>query len=167
MVMMNKKMSAILLFFCTMAFVLSCGTEQESLENQNYEIESTELEENSLQVDAEDLEYPIATENGATFQRISPHEAKEMMESDEAVIILDVREQEEFEDGHIQGATLIPVGQIFDLAPIELPDKNVPVLVYCRSGRRSLEAAGKLVELGYSRVYEMGGILDWPYEVVR
>ena len=173
-----KKKSLVLttlLFIYILMFTLSCSAQQDSLEDQEHEVESIGLEEiplyegedDSLQVEAEDLEYPIATENEGTFKSISPQKAKEMMESGEAIIILDVREQDEFESGHIQDATLIPLSQIPDLAPIEIPDKEMPILVYCRSGRRSLEAAKNLVELGYTRVYEFGGILDWPYEVVR
>ena len=162
-----KKIFQMSFFVCAFMFLFSCGAELENIENQESEIESTEVEEILLYEEVCDLETPAYTEGEGTFQRISPQKAKEMMESDETIIILDVREQEEFDSGHIKDAILIPLNQIFDLAPLEIPDKEIPILVYCRSGRRSLEAAEKLVQLGYIRVYEFGGILDWPYEVVQ
>ena len=102
-------------------------------------------------------------ENG--YQQISQDEAKEMMDSQE-VVILDVREQDEFDSGHIAGAVLLPVGSISEATAAEvIPKKDSVVLVYCRSGNRSKTASEKLVELGYTKVYEFGGINTWPYEV--
>ena len=102
-------------------------------------------------------------ENG--YQQISQDEAKEMMDSQE-VVILDVREQEEFDSGHIAGAVLLPVGSISEATAAEvIPKKDSVVLVYCRSGNRSKTASEKLVELGYTKVYEFGGINTWPYEI--
>ena len=80
--------------------------------------------------------------------------------------VLDVREQDEFDESHIPGAILIPHGQIQELAPSMLPDKNQLILVYCRSGRRSKIAAEALEEMGYTNIKEFGGINDWPYETV-
>lgn len=102
-------------------------------------------------------------ENG--YQQISQDEAKEMMDSQE-VVILDVREQDEFDSGHIAGAVLLPVGSISEATAAEvIPKKDSVVLVYCRSGNRSKTASEKLVELGYTKVYEFGGINTWPYEI--
>ena len=102
-------------------------------------------------------------ENG--YQQISQDEAKEMMDSQE-VVILDVREQDEFDSGHIAGAVLLPVGSISEATAVEvIPKKDSVVLVYCRSGNRSKTASEKLVELGYTKVYEFGGINTWPYEI--
>ena len=102
-------------------------------------------------------------ENG--YQQISQDEAKEMMDSQE-VVILDVREQDEFDSGHIAGAVLLPVGSISEATATEvIPKKDSVVLVYCRSGNRSKTASEKLVELGYTKVYEFGGINTWPYEI--
>ena len=102
-------------------------------------------------------------ENG--YQQISQDEAKEMMDSQE-VVILDVREQDEFDSGHIAGAVLLPVGSISEATAAEvIPEKDSVVLVYCRSGNRSKTASEKLVELGYTKVYEFGGINTWPYEI--
>ena len=96
---------------------------------------------------------------------ITAEEAKQIMDTEEGYIILDVREQEEFDQGHIPGAILIPYTQIEEMAPQMLPDKEQLILVYCRSGRRSKIAAEALVELGYTNIREFGGILDWPYEI--
>ena len=96
---------------------------------------------------------------------ITAQEAKEIMDSQEGYIILDVREQDEYDAGHIPGAIVIPHGQIEDQAESVLTDKDQLILVYCRSGRRSKIAAEALVELGYTNIKEFGGILDWPYEV--
>lgn len=102
----------------------------------------------------------------STYQQISQEEAKSMMDGQEDVIVLDVREQEEYDSGHIPGAVLLSVGSIDeDSAAAVIPDMDSTVLVYCRSGNRSRNAAAALVELGYTQVYEFGGINDWPYEV--
>ena len=107
-----------------------------------------------------------ATENGkeAVYVNITAEEAKVIMESEEGYIILDVREQDEFDAGHIPGAILIPYTQIDEKAKDMLPDKYQLILVYCRSGRRSKIAAETLAELGYTNIKEFGGIIDWPYE---
>ena len=100
-----------------------------------------------------------------TFRQISQEEAKAMMDG-ETVVILDVREQYEFDEGHILNAVLLPVGTITeDAAKAVIPAKDSKVLVYCRSGNRSKTASQKLAELGYTEVYEFGGINTWPYEV--
>ena len=93
-------------------------------------------------------------------------EAKKIMDSQSGYVILDVREQDEFDESHIPGAILIPHGQIKELAPSMLPDKDQLILVYCRSGRRSKIAAEALEEMGYTNIKEFGGINDWPYETV-
>ena len=100
-----------------------------------------------------------------TYMNITAAEAKEIMDSQKGYIILDVRTQEEYDEGHIPGAVLIPNTELEDRAEENLPDKDQLILVYCRSGRRSKMAAEILAELGYTNVKEFGGILDWPYEV--
>jgi phage shock protein E len=102
----------------------------------------------------------------AEYRKISAEEAKAMMDSGEAVIVLDVREQSEYDAGHISGAVLLPVGSIAEKAAETLPDKNAVLLVYCRSGNRSKTASETLLGLGYTQVYDFGGIIDWPYDVV-
>ena len=104
-----------------------------------------------------------AAEN--TYQQITQEEAKNMMDTQEA-IVLDVREQDEFDAGHIPGAVLLPVGTITkDAATAVIPELDSVVLVYCRSGNRSKKASQALVDLGYTGIYEFGGINTWPYEV--
>ena len=98
------------------------------------------------------------------YQQISQEEAKEMMDT-QNVIILDVREQDEYDSGHIPGAVLLPVGTIDEETAAEvIPEKDSTVLVYCRSGNRSKTASSALAELGYTNIYEFGGINTWPYE---
>lgn len=101
----------------------------------------------------------------AEYRKISPQEAKEQMDSGDGYILLDVRTQPEFDEEHIGGAMLIPDTELSARAEQELTDKDATILVYCRSGRRSELAAKELVNLGYSNVYDFGGIIDWPYDV--
>ena len=103
----------------------------------------------------------------ADYQQISQDEAYRMMQ-EETVVVLDVREQSEYDAGHIPDAVLLPVGSIGEeSAAAVIPEKDTAVLVYCRSGNRSRTAAAALAELGYTAVYEFGGINSWPYEVVE
>ena len=103
------------------------------------------------------------TADGA-YRQITQEKAKEMMDT-QNVIILDVREQSEYDSGHIPGAVLLPVGTIDEAtAAAAIPAKDSTVLVYCRSGNRSKAAASALAELGYTNLYEFGGINTWPYE---
>ena len=103
----------------------------------------------------------------ATYEQISGAEAKALMDSESGYVIIDARTQEEYDQGHIPGAILIPEYEIADRAEKELPDKDQLILVYCRSGRRSKIAAEELVKLGYTNVKEFGGIIDWEYEIVK
>ena len=106
-----------------------------------------------------------SAENG--YQQISQEEAKSMMDSQE-VVILDVREQDEYDGGHIPGSVLLPVGTIDqDTAAAVIPEKDTAVLVYCRSGNRSKTASSALAALGYTNIYEFGGINTWPYNIVK
>ena len=104
-------------------------------------------------------------DQGAVYVNITAEEAKQIMNSEEGYIILDVREQDEYDAGHIPGAILIPYTQIEEKVDEMLPDKDQLILVYCRSGRRSKIAAEALAALGYTNIKEFGGIIDWPYEV--
>ena len=103
----------------------------------------------------------------ATYEQISGAEAKALMDSESGYIIIDARTQEEYDQGHIPGAIMIPEYEIAVRAENELPDKNQLILVYCRSGRRSKIAAEELVKLGYTNVKEFGGIIDWEYDIVK
>lgn len=100
-------------------------------------------------------------------QQIDQKTAKQMMDEQD-VIILDVREPHEYDDGHIPGAVLLPVGTISaETAGAVISDKDSVILVYCRSGNRSKTASKALAELGYTQIYEFGGINTWPYEVEK
>lgn len=99
-----------------------------------------------------------------TYEQISQEEAKRIIDSETGYIILDVREQYEYDEKHIPGAVLMPYESTEELAPELLPDKEQLILVYCRSGRRSKIAAQTLADMGYTNIKEFGGIIDWPYE---
>lgn len=100
------------------------------------------------------------------YKRITQDKAKEMMDSLENCVILDVRTEEEFKLEHIKGAINIPNEDIFNKDILNMK-KDTPILVYCRSGYRSLQAAEKLALIGYTNIYEFGGILTWEYEIER
>ncbi len=102
-----------------------------------------------------------------SYEQITPQEAKEIMDTESEYIIIDARTEEEFAEGHIENAILIPEYEIAQRAEKELPEKDALILVYCRSGRRSKIASDGLVKLGYTNVKEFGGIIDWPYEIVK
>ena len=102
----------------------------------------------------------------AAYHKISAEDAHEMMASQE-VVVVDVRTREEYDGGHIENAVLVPNESIGGEMPEALPDKEATLLIYCRSGRRSKDAAQKLLELGYQSVYDFGGVIDWPYELVK
>jgi len=107
---------------------------------------------------------PEAASTKAEYKKISPAEASEMMS--DGAIVLDVRTQGEYDKGHIEGATLLPVGEIRDMAESVVPDKNAVIVVYCRTGVRSESAAKELIAMGYANVFDFGGIEDWPGETV-
>ncbi len=108
----------------------------------------------------------VETMSTGTFKQISQDEAKEMMEKDDGHIVVDVRRQDEYDEGHIPGAVLIPNESIGTEMPAELPDLNQIILIYCRSGNRSTQAAQKLADIGYTNIYEFGGINTWTGDVV-
>ncbi len=110
----------------------------------------------------------IITDKGEKhmYLQITAEEAKKIMDSEE-IVILDVRQQDEYDSGHIPNAILIPYTEIEGKAQKILPDKNVQILVYCRSGRRSKIAAEILAKLGYTNIKEFGGILYWPYDIEK
>ncbi|MCL2883650.1 MAG: rhodanese-like domain-containing protein, partial [Coriobacteriia bacterium] len=96
-------------------------------------------------------------------QTISAQQAKAIMDSGDPYILVDVRTQSEYDSGHIAGAVLIPVDTVTAQAPSLLPDKSALIMVYCRSGVRATDAANQLAKLGYTNVYNLGGIISWPY----
>lgn len=101
-----------------------------------------------------------------TAHKITAEKAKQMMEEDTDIVVVDVRTPEEYAEGHIDGAVLIPNETISDSKPDLLPDLDAEILVYCRSGARSAQAAKKLVKMGYVNIYDFGGIILWPYGTV-
>lgn len=116
-------------------------------------------------VGCEEKNTSVSTESQNSYIQIQMDEAITMMEEEIDYIILDVRTPEEFAEKHIPGAVNVPNESIGTEEIKELPNKDQLILVYCRSGNRSKQASEKLVALGYTNVYEFGGINDWPGEV--
>lgn len=103
----------------------------------------------------------------AAYHRVTPAQAKAWLEEGMPLTIADVRTKREYDEGHITGALLLPLDGIKDSRPDALPGLHGVILVYCRSGVRSRDAANRLVAMGYTAVYDLGGIIDWPYETTR
>ena len=101
------------------------------------------------------------------YQKIDAEEAKRIIDQEEDIIILDVRTEGEYNQGHIPNSILVPDAYLRDEIEEKIPDKNTKILVYCRSGRRSAASAKLLIEMGYTDVYDFGGIMDWPYDIVK
>ena len=102
-----------------------------------------------------------------SYKQITQEKAKEMMKYDDGHLIVDVRRPDEYAEGHIPGAINVPNEEIVNVPPAALPDMKQILLIYCRSGRRSKEAAQKLFDMGYRNVYEFGGIVDWDGEIEK
>ncbi|MCR5833084.1 MAG: rhodanese-like domain-containing protein [Selenomonadaceae bacterium] len=102
-----------------------------------------------------------STPEETNFKKITQEEAQKMMDENPEAIILDVREQKEYDEKHVKGALLVPLDDIKAGKLSKLPDKNATILVYCRTGRRSTMAAKILADNGYKNIYEFGGINDW------
>lgn len=100
------------------------------------------------------------------YATITAAQAKQMMDTTTGYVILDVRTQDEFNQGHISGALLIPSTDIAAKAPSAIPDKSTVILAYCRTGARAAQASQTLAGMGYTNVYDFGGILGWPYGTV-
>lgn len=144
---MNNKTAAIL--FSSLCVLLSaCGNTTGSTESEQSDVQPATFSETS------------------GYQQITQEKAKEMMQADDDHVIVDVRRQDEYDGGHIPGAILIPNESIGTERPKELPDLDQVIMIYCRSGRRSKEASQKLADMGYTHIYEFGGIIDWTGEVV-
>lgn len=109
----------------------------------------------------------IAQTSTAQYIKITPEDAKAKIDSGDEIIIVDVRTEEEYNAGHIPNAILIPNETITDKMPELLPNPDAEILIYCRSGNRSAQAAKKLIAIGYTKVYDFGGITDWPYDTVK
>lgn len=103
----------------------------------------------------------------ASYRKISAQQAKDMIDSGQNLIILDVRTPGEFSTEHIKDAINIANETIGGARPSLLPDLDATILVYCRSGARSAQASKKLLALGYTEIYDFGGIINWPFETVQ
>ena len=103
----------------------------------------------------------------AGYEQIDAHEAYGIMQSGAEYVLIDARTQQEYDEGHIEGAVLLPEYEVSKRAESLIEDKDALILVYCRSGRRSKIAAAALCELWYTNVKEFGGIINWPYEIVK
>ena len=101
------------------------------------------------------------------YEKLDQATAYAELQSDQSIQLVDVREPSEFNAGYIEGAQLIPLGTIETDFEVAIPDKDAKIFVYCRSGNRSAQAAKNLVDLGYTNVFDIGGILDWEYGVVN
>ena len=141
----------IFLLIISLTLFSSCSGNANTEENQNTTIDTTETSIN----------------NSLTYEQISGEDVKRLMDTEADFIIVDARTEEEFNEGHIEGAILIPEYEISERAEKELPNKDQLILVYCRSGRRSKIASQALADLGYTNVKEFGGIIDWQYEIVK
>jgi len=106
---------------------------------------------------------PPAKTKDSTVMKINAQQAKNIMDTTQGYIILDVRTPSEYENGHVPGAILLPDYELKEKAASILKDKEQVILVYCRSGSRSSRAAKNLVDLGYTNIYDFGGIISWPY----
>ena len=109
----------------------------------------------------------IAVEKRTEYRKISPQEAKQMLDKNPEIILVDVRNEDEYAEIRIPGSLLIPKDVVEEKAARALPDKDAIVLVYCKGGARSKIAAEILIGMGYTNVYDMGGIIDWPYETEK
>ena len=140
-----------IVFLLSFLILLTCCAEPQELQEQPESLEAAAADDGS--------------EEAIKYTKITPQEALDMMSGD--VIILDVRTQEEFESGYIRNAILIPDYEIKEKAESILTDKNQTILIYCRSGRRSAAASRELIAMGYTSVFDFGGILDWTGEIIR
>ena len=149
---MGILMKTILAILMLAVMLTACGMEEAADDSMilNEIMETTETTEEVL----------------GPYEQITAEDAKKLMDTESDYIIVDARTEEEYAEGHIPGAILIPEYEIADRAQAELPDKDQLILVYCRSGRRSKIASQALADLGYTNVKEFGGIIDWPYDVV-
>lgn len=143
---MMKKVILLLLLLILMLSVSACDASVTVPEDT--EIQEKETEEKQV-----------------IYENITADEAKQIMDAETGYVILDVRTEEEYAEGHIPGAILIPDYEIAQKAESILPDKDQKILVYCRSGRRSKNAAEALLALGYTNIWEFGGIIDWNYGI--
>lgn len=159
---MNWKLSVSAVFAAFSALLITGCTMRDTAAPSSPQQGQTQSKSATQPEDAGNLEDPQQAPVKLTAQQ-----AKERMDENPDAIILDVRTAEEYAQGHIPGAVLLPNEDITDTPPQELPDLDAEILVYCRSGNRSAQAAEKLAGLGYSQVSDFGGIQDWPYDTTK
>lgn len=153
---MKKRITMIIALITAAAALASCAESPAATKSNDSITVSGESTSSAAETTSQSIEYI----------KISAQEAKELMDSETAVV-LDVRTQEEYDEGHIEGAVRMAMEE-FDAKSAEvLPDKDALILVYCRSGNRSATASKILIEMGYTNVMDFGGIIDWPYDVVK
>lgn len=150
------KKHLIIVIVAIMIVLAGCSCSKETADTSNSN-NTTNANENSNSM----------TTQNATYKQISQEEAKEMMRNNDNLVIVDVRRQDEYDSGHIAGAILIPNESIGTNRPEQLKDLNQVILVYCRTGNRSKQAAQKLADMGYTNVYEFGGITTWDGDIVQ
>ena len=150
-----KKIAYILISTLMMSCLLAgCGGNELDIKNNLTQVEESNLPQKEVETVVN------------KYEKITAEQAKEIMDTESNYIILDVRSLEEYNEGHIKNAVLLPVDNIMTEAGPVIGEKDKTVLVYCRSGNRSKMASGRLAELGYTNIKDFGGIVDWPYEVV-
>lgn len=151
---MKYKKAAGIVLLMVVLLASACGIHGNEIENETgNEIKNPERE-------------GVAEELNEAYQKITAEEGKDLMATGE-IIVVDVRRMDEYEEAHIPGAISIPNEEIQDTRAETWPALDEKVLVYCRTGVRSKEAAKKLVDMGYQQVLDMGGIVDWPYETIK
>ena len=157
---MKKYFITLVVAIMLVATGCSCSTATDNAANSSNATNNS----NTTNVNRENSS--MTTQN-TTYKQISQEEAKEMMRKNDNHIIVDVRRQDEYDSGHIAGAILIPNENIGTTRPEQLKDLNQTILVYCRTVNRSKQAAQKLADMGYTNVYEFGGINTWDGEIVQ
>jgi phage shock protein E len=159
---MNKRKN-IIIVLCLIVILISssvaCTNKTQDTENN-----SNQKTEEIVKSDETDITDKGDTIEKAEYETITPAATKKILDEDNNSILLDVRTESEYKSKHIPNSKLIPLDELENRAEEELTDKNAVILVYCRSGNRSKTASKKLLDLGYQNVYDLGGIIDWPYE---
>lgn len=150
-----ENLIAVLIVFCLIAPIAGC-TDTSASDNTGSRQPEIAVEKNRPELEGQ-----------SQFKNISPDEAKKALDLDKSIILLDVRTSEEYNEGHIPGSILVPVDSLESQILTTIPDKKTKIFIYCRSGNRSKTAAQIMINLGYTDVYDLGGIKSWPYEIEK
>ena len=135
--------------------------------NEDTDLKMSETEANTDETVITEATEMTESSTIAIVNTINADKAMEMMASGDPYTLVDVRTKAEFDEGHIEGALLLPIDELETLAAEQLTDKEAVILVYCRSGNRSAQASALLAGLGYTNIYDFGGIKDWPGDIVK